>query len=76
MKKFARPVFDGKCLELRCADDEVCIYGNQEGMKKLSEFCLRLAGLAPDQETEHIHLEDYEVLTPNSLRGTIAVYKR
>jgi hypothetical protein len=74
-KKFVRPVFDGKCLELRCTDDGVCIYGNRDGMKKLSEFCLQLADLGPNQETEHIHLEDYEVLTSSSLRGTIAIFK-
>jgi hypothetical protein len=75
MKEFIRPVFDGKCLELRCTGGEVCIYGNRDGMKALSEFCLRLANLGPDQETEHIHLEDYEILTASSLRGTIAAFR-
>ncbi len=74
MKTFVRPVFDGKCLELRCTDGEVCIYGNRDGMKKLSDFCLRLADLGSDKETEHIHIEDYGILTQSSLRGTIAVF--
>ena len=75
MCNFVRPVFDGKSIELRYINDEVCIYGNQEGLKKLSEFCMRLASIGPDQETEHIHLEDYDVLTSESLRGVIAVFK-
>ena len=75
MKPFVHPVFGGKCLELRCTDGEVCIYGNREGMRRLSELCLRLAAATGNQETEHVHLEDYEVLTAASLRGAIAVFQ-
>lgn len=74
--EFVLPVFDNRCLELRHEDGEVCVYGNREGMKKLSELCLRLANMGPEQKTDHIHLEDYEILTPNSLRGTLAIFER
>jgi hypothetical protein len=72
MKKFVRPVFDGRCLEFRYTDGEVSIYGNREGMEKLSKFCLQLG--KSGVETEHIHLEDQMVLTPRSLRGTIGLF--
>jgi hypothetical protein len=75
MKEFVRPIFDGKCLEFRYTNDEICIYGNPEGMKKLSDFCLQLANIVRNHETEHIHLGDYDILTSSSLRGTIAVFK-
>ncbi len=74
MKKVVQPVFDGKCLEFCYSNDEICIYGNPEGMKKLSEFCLHLAGIQ-SQDSEHVHLEDYDLLTKSSLRGSIAVFK-
>jgi hypothetical protein len=74
VKKFVRPLFDGKSVELRYTDGEVCIYGTPEGLTKLSDLCLRLAGLPPDQGTDHTHLEDYDILTADSLRGTIAVF--
>ena len=74
MKKFIRPVFDHKCIEFRYTDEEVCIYGTRKGLKKLSDLCLQLVHCEQTLKTEHIHLEDYEVLTSNSLRGTIALF--
>lgn len=74
MAKFKKPKFNNRSLELRCEGGEVAIYGTKNGLKKLSELCLVLANSQEHSSTEHIHLEDMEMLTPDSLRGVIAVF--
>ena len=75
MKSFRVPVFDGGSVEFRCADGEVSIYGTGTGLRKLAELCLKLTELRPNSPTEHFHLEDYQLLTNDSLRATIAVFR-
>lgn len=70
-KDFETPDFDGRILELRYEDGEICIYGSKEGLKRLAEFCQTLV---EKPQHGHIHLEDYEVLTEDSLKGTVAVF--
>ena len=71
-KEFKAPEFRDKHIELRVEDDEVCIYATDVGLKKLMDFCKMLLD---NPEKGHLHLEDYEVLTSNSLKGTIAIFK-
>lgn len=73
MSKFIKPDFKEKHLELRCENNEVYIYGTQEGLKKLSELILKLIG-NPNQG--HVHLEDYQLLTDKSLIGVLAVFSK
>ncbi len=68
---FRRPDFGKRQLELRCEDGEVCIYATAGGLEKLMAFCKQLLG-SPGMG--HIHLEDYEVLTRDSLPGVLAVF--
>lgn len=68
---FKKPNFESGEIELRYEDDEVCIYGTEAGIRKMLEFCQML--LEKPKEG-HIHLEDYSVLTEDSLRGTIAIF--
>ncbi|MEX0775018.1 MAG: hypothetical protein WD042_04810 [Phycisphaeraceae bacterium] len=75
MKKFVQPLFADKSLELRFENGEVCIYGTEDGLRKLSSFCAQLADRLKGGTSEHIHLQDFEVLTPNSLPGVLAVFK-
>lgn len=75
MKKFSEPLFAEKCLELRFEDGEVCIYGTKDGLRKLSDLCTQLAEQLKDKTSEHVHLQDFEILTPNSLPGVVAVFK-
>ena len=75
MKKFTEPSFAGKSLELRFENNEVCIYGTKDGLEKLSAICARLAANLKDNASEHIHLQDYEMLTPKSLHGVVAVFR-
>ena len=71
MPKFVKPDFSEKCLELRCENNEVSIYGTNGGLKRLSDLILELLE-KPRQG--HIHLEDYELLTDKSLIGAIAIF--
>ena len=74
MSKFKNPKFGDKCIELRFEHGEVCIYANRAGLKHLAAFCAQLDGKLQTGLSEHIHLEDMQVLTSESLRGTIAVF--
>lgn len=67
-----KPVFEKGSLELRFESGEVAIYGTKDGLKKLSEVCLDIVKRLERSSTEHVHLEDMEVLTPDSLRIVIA----
>jgi len=70
-KDFKAPDFVNGEIELRLEEDEVCIYASEKGLSKLIEFCTLLIN---KQSQGHIHLEDYEILTSDSLRGTIAIF--
>ncbi len=71
-RKFKKPNFERRHIELRFEDEEICIYATDVGLEKLTIFC---KSLLDNPQKGHIHLEDYEVLTKDSLRGTIAVFK-
>ncbi len=75
MKPFRHPNFGNRAIELRYEDGEVAIYGTEDGLRRLSDLCLRLAAYQPGSANEHFHLDDYELLTKDSLRGTIAVFR-
>ena len=69
---FARPDFRERSVELRYENNEVCIYGTEHGLKKLSEL---ITSLVNTPKKAHIHLEDYELLTSESLNGAIALFE-
>jgi ABC-type histidine transport system ATPase subunit len=73
MSSFIKPNFKDKSLELRYENNEVCIYGTEEGLRKLSDLVLNLIE-KPKQG--HIHLEDYEILTDGSLIGAVAIFDK
>ncbi|MCK5236762.1 MAG: hypothetical protein KAR06_07235 [Deltaproteobacteria bacterium] len=70
-KEFKQPDFNGRDIELSLSDNEVCVYATEAGLKKLIDFC---QALIDKPQEGHIHLEDYEVLTQDSLNGVIAVF--
>ncbi len=74
MKKFNIPHFTGKSLELRFENGEVCIYGTKDGLRTLSALCAQLADTSRDEMPEHIHLQDLEILTEDSMPGVVAVF--
>lgn len=76
MGQFNQPVFTDKSLELRFENGEVCIYGTEGGLKTLASLCAQLVGQPKSGTSEHVHLQDFDVLTPNSLPGVLAVFKR
>jgi len=73
MPEFKNPNFQDKVLELRFENNEICIYGTKEGLQKLSDLILQLVE-KPSQG--HIHLEDYNVLTKDSLAGAVAIFEK
>ena len=73
MSKFIKPNFKEASLELRYEINEVCIYGTKEGLKKLSDLILNLV---EKPEQAHIHLEDHELLTKESLSGAVAIFDK
>jgi hypothetical protein len=72
MGKFVKPTFTEGSVELRYEDNEVCIYGTEDGLKKLAEL---IYALIEKPKQGHIHLEDYELLTKESLIGAVAIFK-
>ena len=72
-RKFVPPDFGEGDIELRFQEDEICIYASEDGLKKLIEFCQMLLD---NPQKGHLHLEDYEVLTSDSLRGVMATFKK
>ncbi|MBI5492887.1 MAG: hypothetical protein HY893_08150 [Deltaproteobacteria bacterium] len=72
-KKFAEPDFKNRDVELRFVDNEVCIYATEAGLKKLIGYCKILLD---KPEKGHIHLDDYDILTENSLKGVVAIFKK
>jgi ABC-type histidine transport system ATPase subunit len=69
--KFIKPDFSKKDLELRFENNIICIYGTSEGLKKIADLCMELVN---DSNQGHIHLEDSNVLTDNSLKGALAIF--
>jgi len=69
-----KPDFTDRCLELRLDGEEVCIYANKTGLRKLASLCLELAGKVKSGSSEHIHLDDLEIMTKQSKRGVLAVF--
>ena len=59
-------------LIIHVEDDIVWICGTKVGLKRLSDLILELIA-RPKQG--HIHLEDYPLLTKNSLTGAIAIFE-
>ncbi len=76
MKSFTIPDFSKGKLELRFENNEVCIYGTSEGLKRLASLCLYLVEeqAAEHSKNAHIHLEDHELLTVTSLPGVVGVF--
>ena len=72
-KAFDAPVFDNRDLEFRLEDAEIQIYGSERGLIRLAELCLKLSQARKD---DHIHLEDYELLTPDSMVAVIVRFTR
>lgn len=72
MTAFKEPEFTNEqSVELRCTSGEVCIYGTPSGLRRLSEL---IATLSRAAENDHVHLEDYGLLTFASLKAVIAVF--
>lgn len=70
-REFRKPNFGKRHIELRFEDEEICVYATTTGLERLMTFCKSLLD-SPQQG--HIHLEDYEILTKDSLRGAVAVF--
>ena len=71
---FSPPNFEAGELEIRQEGDEICIYGTPNGLRTLAELCIQLAATA--KTPDHVHLEDYSILTGDSTRATIGVFDR
>ena len=72
-KKWRKPIFKERHIELRFEDEEVCIYATRLGLERIVEFCNYLLD-HPQRGAGHVHLEDYELLTAASEKGVIALF--
>lgn len=70
--QFIRPDFNNGAIKIGFAEGEVYIYATEVGLRKLIDFCNLL--LTRHKE-DHIHMEDFDVLTEDSLKGVIALFK-
>ncbi len=74
--EFKIPDFSSGQIEIRVDNDGVAIYGTREGLKSLAHLIDRFASRpASKNRTEHVHLEDHGVLTPESLNAAIAYFE-
>jgi len=71
-QSFKKPDFSKGSLEFRVIGDEICIYGNSEGLAWLAQKCLALVDAG---KSDHLHLPDYEVLTKTSCQATLAMFR-
>ena len=74
--KFRKPDFSEKDIELRFENDVVCIYGTEEGLRRIADYCCELIK-HPNQG--HIHLERWcgdGPITKESEEGAIAIFNR
>ena len=71
-QSFKNPDFSKGSLEFRVVGDEICIYGNPEGLTWLAKKCLVLVD---KEKSNHLHLSDYEVLTKASCQATLAMFR-
>jgi hypothetical protein len=74
MARFVAPEFKTGTVEIRAESDEVAIYGTREGLLRLATLCTELATKEIKGNADHIHLEDFELLTTKSRRATVAVF--
>jgi hypothetical protein len=74
MSRFQKPKFDDRSLEVIVSSHGVSIYGTKQGIKKLAELCDTLARNLPEGSSIHLHIEDYELLTPTSLPLVVACF--
>jgi hypothetical protein len=72
MGKFVEPKLDPDLIEFRYVDGEVSLYFNKEGLERLIEV---MKGVA-DKSPNHIHLQDYEILSPNSLPAVLGFFDK
>ncbi len=70
---FKQPDFRQHDIELRYVDGEICIYATEDGLRKIISICEKLI---KNSIIGHIHLEDYDILTKNSLKGVLAVFEK
>ena len=75
-KPFEPPRFSAEqFLEFRIDGKEVAIYATQHGLKWLAAHCLQLAEDERTDWTNHIHLEDFGILTAESSPAVIGVFR-
>lgn len=71
--RFVPPDFRSGEVELRVESGEVCIYASKEGLEKLVELCQVLLNA---RKEGHIHLQDHNILTEQSVPGVLALFER
>ncbi len=73
MTMFNRPNPEVRPVQVRQAENEVVISMTRYGIEKLIALLTELQGTQIDRGSEHIHVEDYEVLTMDSPRLTLVL---
>lgn len=69
--EFQLPEFKSGKIKVCLNGADVAIYGTTEGLLILGKLCIELAD---KKKVEHLHFEDYDVLTRDSLKLVIAAF--
>ena len=69
--KFVRPDFSENQLEFRENPKSIYIYGTAKGLRWLAQKCLVLVDAG---KKDHLHLQDYQVLTKASKPAALAQF--
>ena len=70
---FREPDFITKELECRFEHGTVCLYGTEEGLRRIMDLC---RDLIDHPEQGHVHLENYDLLTKESTKCAIAIFPK
>lgn len=71
--KFFVPNFNNGCVEIRADNDGISLYFTDHGIDRFINILMILKQNGGDN---HIHLEDFEILTKNSIPCALAVFKQ
>ena len=71
--KFTPPEFSTGEVEFRVENNEVCLYATEVGLKEIISLCQALVN---KKDGEHLHLEDYNILTKESMNSVIAKFAK
>lgn len=74
MSNFEKPALSGTEIEVRLDKSGVAIYGSKSGLVELARLCNKLVESVATHESQHFHIEDFNLLTKDSKLLTLVCF--